>query len=485
MSWICALIAGCSFSAPRTPQPGGATPLAALPATPGESSQQVTPAHQIYLPIGMSDARTPTPFQPQDITPTFFPTAIPTATSPPARFKARPPSEPVVTAIPPPMLQMSSDETLNILLIGSDQRGSGAFRTDTLIIASIQPQYDTISLISIPRDLFVYIPGWTMQRINTAYLHGKLSRYPGGGPALLKDTILYNLGIRIDHIAMVDFGGFRKIVNLLGGVDIPLSCAFTDWHVINPNASLENPRNWKLYTIGPGLVHMDGDLALWYARSRLRSNDFDRGRRQQEVLRAMYTRAMQLDMLPRLGELYNEVQNMVDSDVSLETLLALAPMGLHLNAPRIRSYYINNILVKGWTTPQGAAVLLPKRDKIQSLVQEAMSPPGITEELRLAIVVEVWNGTRNPNWEALAAERLHYAGFETILGQADRQDYSQSALVDFTAEQKASDGAAILSLLALPANRLVAAPTPGSPVSYRLILGDDYKPCFNPSKLSH
>jgi len=482
MSWICALIAGCAFSAPRLSPPDGSTPLAAAPITQGAPAP---PVHQLFLPIGMRDNLTPTPFQPLEVTPTFLPTAIPTATQPPARFKARPPSEPAVTAIPPPMPQMSGEGTLNILLIGSDQRGSGAFRTDTLIIASIQPQHDTITLISIPRDLFVYIPGWTMQRVNTAYLHGKLSRYPGGGPGLLKDTLLYNLGIRIDHIAMVDFGGFRKIVNLLGGLDIPLACAFTDWHVINPNASLENPNNWKLYTVGPGLVHMDGDLALWYARSRLRSNDFDRGRRQQEVLRAMYARAMQLDMLPRLGELYAEVQTMLDTDVSLDTLLALTPLALSLNAPRIRSYYINNTMVKGWMTPQGAAVLLAKRDKIQALIQEAMAPPDRTEELRLSLVVEVLNGTRNPNWETLAAERLHYAGFETRLGVAERQDVSKSLLIDFTPGQKASDGTAILAMLSLPANRLVGQPTPGSPVAYRLILGEDYKPCFNPSKLIH
>jgi anionic cell wall polymer biosynthesis LytR-Cps2A-Psr (LCP) family protein len=89
-----------------------------------------------------------------------------------------------------------------------------------------------------------------MQKINTAYLHGKLERYPGGGPALLKDTIWYNLGIRIDHIAMVDFSGFRRIVNVFDGVDIPLACPYTDWHIINSKRSESDPNNWKLYTVG-------------------------------------------------------------------------------------------------------------------------------------------------------------------------------------------------------------------------------------------
>ena len=103
------------------------------------------------------------------------------------------------------------------------------------------------------------------QRINTAYQHGISVDYPGGGPGLLKDTILYNLGIRIDHTAMVEFDGFRQIVDTLGGVDVPVSCSYTDWRLIDPTFNPEVESNWNLYTTGPGLIHMDGDLALWYA----------------------------------------------------------------------------------------------------------------------------------------------------------------------------------------------------------------------------
>lgn len=473
---IVALLAACQAAAPP---PSPVPPSAASP---------VAPLVRLFLPITENQKITATPFQPQAATPTPQPTATPAPLilnprQPTGDFPG--PSASLITPMPPPMPVMSDEGTFNIMLIGSDQRGDGSYRTDTLVILSIRPRDGVVTLISIPRDLFVYIPGWTMQRVNTAYMHGETSRYPGRGPGLLADTIQYNLGIRIDHTAMVDFGGFRKIVNTLDGIDVPLVCAFTDWHVINPKGDLENPNNWRLYTIGPGVVHMDGDLALWYARSRLRSNDFDRGRRQQEVLRAVFARGMQLDILPRVPELYHQFREIIRSDLSLEEILSLAPLALELNAPRIRSYYINNTMVKSWHTPEGAAVLLPRRERIEPLIREAMAAPDPDEHEHLALTVEVWNGTRKAGWDALAAERLHYAGYETSLAPADRNDYSKTILIDLTGDQDPNRAGAILSAFKLPANRLHAQPTPGASADYRLILGADYDPCFRPAKLVH
>ena len=188
-------------------------------------------------------------------------------------------------------------DTINFLLLGSDTRGGTSFRTDTMVIAIVRPSTGEVSLISLPRDLWVNIPLVGMQRLNTAYEYGVIYNYPGGGPALLRDTILNNLGINVDHTAMVDFNGFRQVVNTIGGVEVPVFCPYTDWHLISPELDPENEYNWELYTVGPGVVKMDGDLALWYARSRKRSNDFDRGRRQQEVLRAIYSQALQANLI--------------------------------------------------------------------------------------------------------------------------------------------------------------------------------------------
>ncbi len=223
---------------------------------------------------------------------TFDPNAMLSPTTTPESFYVPP-------YAPDPALTLNDNDTVTFLLLGSDKRpGQTYFRTDTIIIAIIRPGSGQVALISVPRDLYVYIPTVGMDRINTAYEYGEMYHYPGGGFALLKDTILYNLGLRIDHLAIVDFDGFRRIVDTLGGIDVPVFCSYTDWHLIDPGYDPNNEDNWALYTVGPGVVHMDGDLALWYARSRKRSSDFDRGRRSQEVLRALYTRALQDDTSP-------------------------------------------------------------------------------------------------------------------------------------------------------------------------------------------
>jgi polyisoprenyl-teichoic acid--peptidoglycan teichoic acid transferase len=179
---------------------------------------------------------TPTPFQPSLFTPTLpplfsfdanpapqliLPSETPSATATPQieltatvsldqlfPTQAAPPAEALAvnpTALPP----LTDNETINFLLIGSDRRPTGtSHRTDTMLIAIVWPREGQVSLISIPRDLWIYIPTVGMQRINTAYQSGESGGYPGGGMGLLKDTFLQNLGIRIDHTAMVEFDGF-------------------------------------------------------------------------------------------------------------------------------------------------------------------------------------------------------------------------------------------------------------------------------------
>jgi hypothetical protein len=229
---------------------------------------------------------------------------------------------------------------------------------------------------------------------------------------------------------------------------------------------------------------MDGDLALWYARSRLRSNDFDRGRRQQEVLRAIYIKALQLGILPRIPDLYRKISEIVITDIGLNDVLALAPMALSLDAPRIRSYYISNKYVKGWWTPQGASVLLPKSDKIEAMLQEAMLPPDDAEEDRLEVVIEIANSSDKPGAEILAAERLHYVGFETIIVPDSGELNKKSWLYSPSGVNDASQGIYILDILGLPADRLSDNSATDSQADYRLVLGKDYNPCFNPSKLN-
>jgi len=382
-----------------------------------------------------------------------------------------------------PFPYITDAETVTYLMLGSDIRSGTSFRTDSMIIVALRPRIGQISLISIPRDLWVYIPAWGMQRINTAYLHGELTRYPGGGPGLIKDTILYNLGIRIDHTALVDFNGFKVILDTLGGIDVPVACQFTDWHLNNPNADQQNENNWSLYSIGPGVVSMDGEMALWYARSRKKSSDFDRGRRQQEVLRAIFSKFIQANSITKIPQLYNDLSSSINTDLSLSTIMELAPFAFSLNNADIRSYYIRPPLVFSWTTAQGAYVLSPSELALQAMLREAMSPSQKKVEID-PVSIEIRNGTPNSGWDVLAGERLNYAGYQTHLAGSDQTNYATSLLYDFTPVQDANKLASLLEILALPKTAAVSYPQTGAPADYFLILGSDYKPCFNPVDLA-
>jgi LCP family protein required for cell wall assembly len=376
----------------------------------------------------------------------------------------------------------NGQETVNFLLIGSDRRPGGSFRTDTMVIAILRPNEGQVSLISIPRDLWVSIPGWENQRINTAYQHGVSVDYPGGGPGLLKDTILYNLGIRIDHTAMVEFDGFRQIVDTLGGVDVPVACAYTDWRLIDPSYDPNNENNWHLYTTGPGVVHMDGDLALWYARSRQKSSDFDRGRRQQEVLRSLFTQALQTDTLKRIPELYNDFRNTVETDLGLGDILQLALYAPKMTNADIRGYYIRPPYVNSWITDGGAYVLLPNEEALQQMLTEAMSPSTRVVQ-KQSVVIDVMNGTSITGYDTLAASRLNYAGYEAHIVPSDRQDYAYSVLIDKTSAQDPAQSDPILSVMGMLPGSMISSPDPNSTAHYLLILGYDYEPCFSPEKL--
>jgi len=467
------MLAGCGLNAP-TPQP---LPFAMVTSAPNPSP-------------------TPTPFQPIPWTQTAPPLSAPIAGSAQSTSTSPAPTQTEVPTIDPNFLIntvaplstidpnfANGQETINFLLIGSDKRPGTSFRTDTMVIAVLRPSEGQVSLISIPRDLWVFIPGWENQRINTAYQHGISVGYPGGGPGLLKDTVQYNLGIRIDHTAMVDFDGFRKIVDTLGGVDVPVSCSYTDWKLIDPTYDPENEDNWYLYTVDPGVIHMDGDLALWYARSRQKSSDFDRGRRQQEVLRSIFSQALQAGTIKQIPTLYGNLKDTVETDLGLGDMLQLSLYAPKMTNGDIRSYYIRPPYVDSWITDGGAYVLSPNQELLGQMLTEALSPSTRTVE-RQTVTIEVMNGTSIPGYEQLASNRLNYAGYETKIIQSDRTDYAYSVLIDKTQTQDRAASNNILNVMGMYSGSLIPSPDANSSGDYLLILGYDYQPCFRPEKLT-
>ena len=475
------------------------------------STDTPAPQHFVLITVAPNASPTPTPFQPPNIsqaTPTslyvidvptlkpFFPTATPSPTLipplqptatvdlnslfPPA---AAPPPPNTSGIGPTPIPLLNDNNTINFLLIGHDQGSPTSFRTDTLVAVILWPQSGQVSMISIPRDLWVYIPTVGMQRINTAYEYG-IGNYPGGGAALLRDTIAYNLGIHIDHMAMVDFSGFSRIVDTLGGIDVPVACPYTDWRLIDPSYDPNDPNNWAEYTVQPGMIHMDGDLALWYARSREASSDFDRGRRQQEVLRAIFAQALKTNTLSHIPQLYSDFSSTITTDLGLADILKLALYAPKLTNADIRGYYIRPPYVSAWVTPGGADVLLPNQPSLQQFLIQSTTF-STTSTQRDSISIQVENGTPFNGWAALAANRLNYAGYQTAIANADRQNYSNSVLIDMTKSQDPNARNALLTNLGLSSARILSMPNSNSSFQYRVILGYDYQPCFQPQDLSH
>jgi len=367
-------------------------------------------------------------------------------------------------------------DAINIVVLGSDQREDWTeWHTDVVQIVSIQRESKTVSVISIPRDLYVYIPGFWMSRINFADFYGDAYEHEGGGPALLRDTLLYNLGIRIDYYARTDFDGLIGIVDTVGGVDIPVHCRLSDhWPYPDENG------NYPILTMEPGMHHMDGETALWYARSRLTTSVFSRERRQQQVLQALWRKGRDVGILTRVPELWKQSQDVVKTDLTLPELVDLARIALTLDEQNVRFYNIATGAVIPWTTPYGGAVFLPVWENVQPILAEAMAPPPQARLNRVYRSVEVWNGTPNPGWAWLAADRLYRIGFPTTVGQAERHDYAKTELIIFDSRVKGSGADYLQQTFGLSDSQVIHQPDPSAEHGFRLILGADYQTCPYP-----
>ncbi|MFQ5942153.1 MAG: LCP family protein [Anaerolineales bacterium] len=389
------------------------------------------------------------------------------------------------TPIPPPARPLTIDPAIiNIALLGSDRRPHWTgFNTDVIIIISTHPASGEVLMLSIPRDLYVYLPGYGMQRINTAFSIGERVNYPGGGPALFADTVRYNFGIPIHHYAKVEMDGFSRIVDTVGGVDVNVTCSYRDWRLKSTRLDPENESNWHLYTVPSGVQRMDGDLALWYARSRKLSSDFDRGRRQQEVLRALYREILTIGLIPRIPQLYGDLRDSVTTDLVLPDLLSLAPLAARIDTADVRSRFIGRDEVTSWRIPgSGAQVLVPKTAPIAALVEDAFDFSAVDDLIpEVALTVEVANSTEQGQWGALAAERLEYAGFATHVGAHSPSPGTSTHLIDYGLAQDGS-AAEILHSFGLAESQLISDPDPTSPFAFRLVVGDDYDPCFDPTR---
>lgn len=378
----------------------------------------------------------------------------------------------------------SGNERISILLLGVDQRcdEEGPTHTDSLIVVTIDPVGLSAAVLSLPRDLWVEIPGFEVDRINQAYYLGQVYDYPGGGPALAKETVEATLGTTLDYFVAVNFEAFVEAVDLVGGIQVDVPEAIDD-----PNYP-DQCYGYDPFSIEAGLQRLDGDTALRYARTRATfGGDVDRASRQQAVILAMRDEVLQLDKLPQLItkslQLWQTFQRNVRTDLSFEEALQLALLVQDIPRGSIQTAVIDFDFVYNETTPDGRQVLVPNREKLRELRDSLFKPPAIPtpviENLPALMVneaakVAVFNGT--PVF-GLAADTQEYLLNSSVnvteIGNADSATYRATQIIDFGSHPNTT--LYLTQLMNVPPLNISSGRDPEGDYDVLVIIGNDWK----------
>ena len=313
---------------------------------------------------------------------------------------------------------------VTILIMGLDYRdwqSGDTPHSDTMILLSIDPITKSASMLSIPRDTWVNIPGFEYGRINEAYFDGAANKLPGGGPELARQTVEQFIGVPVQYYGVIDFGAFIKFVDEIGGVQV------------RPDESV------KIEKFGGGQeqlleagkqYNLDGALTLAYARERHTSGgDVDRAKRQQEVIMAIRRRILKYENMPELiakaPVLYQDLSAGILTNLSLPDAIKLGLLALQMDTNNIKRGVIDYNMVIQTKSPQGEAILKPIPDKIRELRDELFATAGSKSPIAVpntgstlvkdeAAKVVIWDGTGVPGLAEKTAQYLRGEGINVI-----------------------------------------------------------------------
>ncbi|MDF1514745.1 MAG: LCP family protein [Anaerolineae bacterium] len=382
-------------------------------------------------------------------------------------------------------------DRVTVLLLGIDERSQqqGPWRTDTLMLLTLDPVTKEAGVLSIPRDLWVPIPGYNDGRINTAHFLGELYNHSGGGPGLAVETVEYNLGVQVNYYVRLNFSAFVRMIDLIGGVDIYVEESIND--PLYPDANF----GYDPLIIEAGWHHFNGEMTLKYARTRHNSNDFDRARRQQQVIDVLLERVTSLELLPDLArnasDIYQLLGTGIQTDFALDQILALANIASNIERSTIRYGVLDENATQPWVTPEGAQVLIPIRDEMRKIrdyvFNTASSMTGTPGETGGGLLptptmevatVAVLNGTTRNGLAGETAEYLRSKGFDVVaIANADRQDYSSSLIL--VNRDRPVTVARLLKQLNLSPTAVIKGSDATVAQDITIVLGADY---VNPSQ---
>lgn len=385
--------------------------------------------------------------------------------------------------LPPPW---DGASRITILIIGLDARdvNEKAPRSDTMILLTIDPLTKTAGMLSIPRDMWVNIPGFGYSRINTAYSSGEGNKLPGGGPELARKTVEQFIGVPVNYYAQVDFNTFVKFIDRIGGIDI-----YNDEELrLDPVGGGKD----KVKLTCCGMRHLNGVASLAYVRYRKGGEgDVSRAVRQQKLIFALRDKVLDPGNLPSLigqaNDFYNEFSSGIRTNMSLETAVQLTVLAKDIPVTSIKQGVIDysmvtldNVTLGG----QDASIMKPMPDKIRILRDEiftssgALSPLAPQNDLTALMRtdtarVRILNGSFSPGLETNTGNYFIGQGMAvTEIGTADRT-YDRTVVVLFA--PKLYTLKYLQAVFGITQNALIQVkPDPTATVDVEVRLGNDW-----------
>ncbi|HEX6030371.1 MAG TPA: LCP family protein [Tepidiformaceae bacterium] len=292
-------------------------------------------------------------------------------------------------------------DRMNILVLGLDLRPGIAkdqpSRSDTIFIASIDKHYGRMQLLAIPRDLWAEVPvgnepgeAWGEAKVNAAYSYGQFYKYPGGGAAAALAMIEHNFHLDIQHFVVIDWDGFVRLVDAIGGIDITVPEAVSDF-------GTDVLDSFPDHTVQAGPQHMTGEQALGYSRVRV-DGDIKRIERQQVVIRAVAAQAVSLGLITRLPEFWSAYHDAIQTDIDTALVPGFALLARSLDYTNIETFSLAPATYSG-IADDGELILLPNQDEMFAIIDQFLADPGARDE-QASIAVEYAPGLEDAANEA-------------------------------------------------------------------------------------
>ena len=388
---------------------------------------------------------------------------------------------------------------ISVLVMGLDYRDwqdnpDAPSRTDSMMLFTIDPVNKTAGMLSIPRDLWVQIPGFDYAKINQAYFLGAANKLPGGGPGLAMKTVGQVLNVPIQYYAQIDFDAFAKMIDELGGIDV----------YVHQTMRVSLVGKAGSFELKPGVQTLDGPTLLAYVRNRYTDgNDFARSQRQQEVIMDIRDEVLQFNMLPTLiakaPALYQELAGGIHTNLTLDQIIRLAILAESLDKTNIQKVVIDSNDVMATYSSDGQAILIPIPDRIRIRRDEVFANPApaaqaaptvpnaptasSAQETQVSVDpvkmmksekarIAVRNGTAQSGLATNTADYFTKQGLDVVEQSNADQSYETSLIYVYTNEPYTVQYLA--DLMKIPNSRIFNKFSPDSKFDVEVILGIDW-----------